>query len=197
MTSSLDPQVAVTLGAGRHAHPAEGKPLDARRLAVSIAIAVTVLGASGCSAARPGPARPAASASQPTAAFDITVLARDLKHAGLDVGKPQTTARGAFGASGRPAMLSVGGHALQIYTFATSTEASRVASQISADGSAGPFGGLPFSLVEWKGAPHLFRRGRLVVIYVGLPSSSGSGPDESRLLRAIAGSMGPQFAGSR
>jgi hypothetical protein len=70
---------------------------------------------------------------------------------------------------------------LQLYQFATDAEAAEAASQVSPGGN--PIG---TTMVTWMDAPHFFRKGRLLVNYIG--------PSE-RVLTELQRILGPQFAG--
>lgn len=74
-----------------------------------------------------------------------------------------------------------GGEA-QVYEYATEEQAAADAAKVSSDGSIG--GSMP----HWIAPPHFFRRGNLLVLYLG--------SDENTLLN-LRGFLGNEFAGQR
>ena len=70
---------------------------------------------------------------------------------------------------------------LQIFEYGSASAASADAHQIRADGS-----GNATAIVDWVAPPHLYLKGRVLVIHVG------SDPAVLFLLQSL---MGPQFAG--
>jgi len=70
---------------------------------------------------------------------------------------------------------------LQIFEYGSASAASADAHQIRADGS-----GNATTIVDWVAPPHLYLKGRVLVIYVG------SDPAVLSLLQSL---LGPQFAG--
>lgn len=174
-----------------------GGPMPYRRILVALAVVLLLLPA--CSRSRPTAAEPVVTTSpvpRPPRVFDAAALASELRRAGLDVAGPEPTSTAIFGSASRHTVLVTGGRRVLVDTFATSEEASRVASQIQPDGSGGPFEDGVHAQVQWKEPPHFFHRERLIVTYFqsGHPSRT---PADSRILEALERVMGPQFAGYR
>ena len=71
---------------------------------------------------------------------------------------------------------------LQLFEYSTASAASADAGRINSDGT-----GTATTKISWVAPPHLFMKGRVMVIYVG------SDPAVLRVLRDL---LGPQFAGS-
>ena len=70
---------------------------------------------------------------------------------------------------------------MQVFEYDSQGAADRDARQIRPDGS-----GTPTTIVHWVAPPHFFRKGRVIVVYVG------NGPAVTTLLNDV---LGPQFAG--
>ena len=70
---------------------------------------------------------------------------------------------------------------VQVYEYATKHQAAADASRVNRDGSIGT------SMPMWIGPPHFFRKGSLIVVYLG---------SDDRTLLALRGLLGEQFAGS-
>jgi len=86
--------------------------------------------------------------------------------------------------------LVVNGAALAAYEYSTTWAAQLDAGRVSADGATtrggfGPFGGSAVT-VEWIAPPHHFRRGRVIVTYIGSDAS---------ILSLLTSVLGQQFAG--
>ncbi len=154
---------------------------------VSVALVLVLLAVAGCSTSRALP-------PGPNVAFDDSALEQGLRAAGADVTSTEATWAGAFGPWPRPTFLTVAGRRVQVYAFANTAAANSVATSISPDGYGGPFNGGQYAEVEWKGVPHLFRRDRLIVIY--LAESVPPTVEDSRVLTALKKVMGQQFAGA-
>jgi hypothetical protein len=71
---------------------------------------------------------------------------------------------------------------LQLFEYGSASAASADAHQIRADGS-----GNATAIVDWVAPPHIFLKGRVLVIYVGR---------DAAVVSLLSGLLGPQFAGS-
>ena len=78
-------------------------------------------------------------------------------------------------------ILLVNGLDVQVFEFSSDAAAADLAAQVSADG-----GSVGTTMIMWVEAPHFFRDGRLIVLYVG---------ENSNILVTLAQALGPQFAG--
>ncbi len=79
------------------------------------------------------------------------------------------------------------GNEVQVFRFVTSSAAGTAAAAVAPDGySIGAAEGARVTVVEWMAAPHFFRRGSLIVLYVG---------DDVATLQLLRDVVGPQFAG--
>jgi hypothetical protein len=86
--------------------------------------------------------------------------------------------------------LLVNGADVAAYAYGTALAAQYDASRVSSDGATfrggvGPFGGRAVT-VDWIAPPHHYRRGRVIVSYIG---------DDSAITTLLTGILGPQFAG--
>ncbi len=78
--------------------------------------------------------------------------------------------------------LTVNGHNVNVWEYATSAEADAQAALISPNGAE-----IGNSIVDWIGPPHFYRGSQLIVLYVGR---------EESLLSLLQDVLGPQIAGS-
>jgi hypothetical protein len=86
--------------------------------------------------------------------------------------------------------LLVNGAQVVAYAYGTALAAQYDASRVSSDGTTfrdgvGPFGGGAVS-VDWIASPHHYRRGRVIVTYIG---------DDGAITTLLTGVLGLQFAG--
>jgi hypothetical protein len=84
--------------------------------------------------------------------------------------------------------LRVGGETLRVHEYASEAEAAADAMRLSPDASTyrrGPNG--PIVNVDWVAPPHVYRSGRMIVVYVGR---------DAALLRLLETLLGPQIAGA-
>jgi hypothetical protein len=81
----------------------------------------------------------------------------------------------------RAVRLTAAGENVYVFEFADAAAAATSASRFSGDGST-----VGMTHVDWIAAPHFYRSGTLVVLYVGSTHA---------LLDALEQRLGPQFAG--
>lgn len=79
------------------------------------------------------------------------------------------------------AMIKVDGEDVQVFQYSSPAEMEAQAALVSPDGGA-----VGSSKPHWIGPPHFYKKGRLLVLYVG---------DDARVLRALDAALGRQFAG--
>jgi hypothetical protein len=77
--------------------------------------------------------------------------------------------------------LKVGVQDVQTFEYADATAAQEDADSVSADGST-----IGTSRPSWVGAPHFYKKGKLIVIYIG---------SDAKTLELLGRVMGTQFAG--
>ena len=148
--------------------------------ALGLVVAAALL-AAGCG----GTAAGGSAKGQHTA--ELQQLVSELGSHGATVGVGAPVTEPFFSASGR--VLHVNGKEVQVLRFATSSAARVAAAAVSPDGySVGASEGTTVSHVDWVATPHLYRRGSLIVVYVG---------DDAPTLQLLGEVVGPQFAGGR
>jgi hypothetical protein len=146
----------------------------------------------------------AGSTSTSPATFSAQTLADAFSVAGFRTRIQPGQADGIFGSAVDWQILSVGNERLELFVFSSASVLERAVARVAADGSAipqikanGSIGGV--AMVEWKGRPHLFARGRVLALFVESgPRTTGQSlsPGDVRVIEILTRSMGPQFAGS-
>ena len=110
---------------------------------------------------------------------DYDSLIESLRGAGFSV-EPQGEAEQPFlSIEGR--MIRVSGEDVQVFQYTNAAAAEAQAALISPDGSA-----VGTSRPHWVGTPHFYKKGKLLVLYVG---------DDDNALKALDAVLDPQFAG--
>ncbi len=107
-------------------------------------------------------------------------LAQELRNEGLAVTVGQTVSRPFLQATGTE--LRVENATLQVFEYPTENAAERDLTAVSSDART-----IGSTQMTWQGDPHIFRSGRLVVLYVG---------DDDRILDALEDTLGAQVAGA-
>lgn len=110
---------------------------------------------------------------------DVSGLARALRGRGLKVESAGKVSQPFFSPEG--SALTVNGENVQVFRYPSARAAEAEAKKVNADGT-----GAGTSMAMWVGPPHFFRKGRLIVLFVGA--------DEG-VLRALTTVLGRQFAG--
>ena len=127
----------------------------------------------------PGPDRIQPQPSTRGAVTDYPSLIKSLRAAGAgatatgDVEQPFLSIKGM--------MVKVHGEDVQVFQYPSAAEMEAQATPISRDGMA-----VGTRKIFWVGAPHFFKQGRLLVLYVG---------DNDKVLKALEAALGRQFAG--
>lgn len=106
-------------------------------------------------------------------------LIDDLRAAGLNAVPAEEVDQPFFTVPGK--LIKIGDEDVQVFQFSDAAAASRQAALISPDGSS-----VGTSMIHWIGSPHFFRKGTLLVLYVG---------DSEEMKKALEKSLGQQFAG--
>ena len=78
-------------------------------------------------------------------------------------------------------VISVDGSEVQVFEYPNEEDSRLAAGTISSDG-----GSIGTSMVSWVEAPHFFRTGKLIVLYVG---------EADAIIEALQVVLGPQIAG--
>ncbi len=137
----------------------------------------------GCAAPAPPPAPPP-SPQPPVVSHggpvtDYVSLIDNLRAAGATVEPAGDISQPFFSVKGNA--ITVNGGDVQVFEYADAATADAEAALISPDGSS-----IGTTMVSWVAAPHFYKTGRLIVLYVG---------DNASVLNALEGVLGPQFAG--
>jgi hypothetical protein len=78
-------------------------------------------------------------------------------------------------------MIKIHGEDVQVFQYANAAGVDAEAAPISGDGMA-----VGTRKIHWIGSPHFFKKGRLLVLYVG---------DNDKVLGSLEALLGQQFAG--
>ena len=108
-------------------------------------------------------------------------LVEHLRASGLQVESAGEIEQPFFTPNARVIRIGTTGEA-QVYEYVGEEQAAADAAKIQSDGSVGGF------MPRWIAPPHFFRRGKLLVLYLGT--------DETTML-ALRGVLGNEFAGQR
>jgi 5-enolpyruvylshikimate-3-phosphate synthase len=111
--------------------------------------------------------------------LDLPTLIAALRQAGASVASGDQVSQPFFSVKGR--ILRVNGEDVQVFAYRDEPSAQREAGQVSADG-----GTVGTTKVGWMAPPHFYRKGLLIVLYVG---------DTAAVKDALRAVLGPQFAG--
>jgi hypothetical protein len=141
-----------------------------------LAAALVIAGWSGKSSASGRPAQ-RESAAGPVA--DYASLVASLRAAGARVSPGQAVAQPFFSVPGKT--IRVHGEDVQVFEYTDAALAEAQASRISPTGST-----VGTTKVHWMGPPHFYRKGKLLVLYVG---------GDDQVLKALQAALGRQFAG--
>ena len=125
------------------------------------------------------PVRSAAPPGSDQAVLDYAGLIKSLRAAGAPAERRGGVDQPFFSVDGK--MLEVHGEDVQVFEYSDATAAEEEAALVSSSGSA-----VGTTKIHWVGPPHFFRKGRLIVLYVG---------DNCRVLKALEAVLGLQFAG--
>ena len=108
-----------------------------------------------------------------------TRLVDGLRAAGVSAVPADEVDQPFFSVQGR--MIQVSGQDVQVFQYAHVVAASEQAVLVSPDGSA-----VGTSKLHWIGAPHFYKKGLLLVLYVG---------DDAKVQKTLEAVLGRQFAG--
>lgn len=145
-----------------------------KRFALLVFLLITVLGISACSQSE--------TSDSPTEALVIenhTSLLTALQDTGVAVEVVDSVDQIFFSPQG--SILSVNGADVQVFEYESAEAMEAEAAQVSPDG-----GSIGTSMVTWIGAPHFYKTGRIIVLYVG---------NDEATLELLETVIGSQFAG--
>ena len=103
----------------------------------------------------------------------------NLRAAGVSVEPEGEVDQTFFSVTGM--MIKVRGEDVQVFEYSDATAADAQAALVSPSGSA-----VGTTKIHWLGSPHFFKKGRLIVLYVG---------DNENVLNALGAVLGRLFAG--
>lgn len=121
----------------------------------------------------------ASTAVQTEVVDNLNTLVAALKNAGLTVETGDMVEQPFFTVPGQ--ILNINGAEVQAFEFETPEALNAAAAEVAADG-----GSIGTNMVTWEDAPHFFRAGRTLVLYVG---------QDPVVLKVLEGILGSQFAG--
>jgi hypothetical protein len=113
------------------------------------------------------------------AVLDYVSLIDSLRAAGAAVEPAGEISQPFFQVKGR--MITVDGGDVQVFEYAKAGDAETEAEQVSPDGKW-----IGKNHVNWVATPHFYKKGKLIVVYVG---------DESAVTKTMEAVLGTQFAG--
>ena len=147
--------------------------MQMQRLALSGSLLATAAILISCA----GPQDAGESDSRSASTYDEFVAA--LRDNGSAVESLDPISQPFFEPEGR--VISVDGSEVQVFEYPNEEDALLAAGTISSDG-----GSIGTTMVSWIEAPHFFRSGSLIVLYVG---------EEDVVVEALKAVLGPQIAG--
>lgn len=110
---------------------------------------------------------------------DYVSLIDQLRAAGATVESAGAVSQPFFSVKGQ--VIKVNGEDVQVFEYTDAAAAEAEAATVSPDG-----GSIGTSMVTWVAAPHFYKTGKLIVLYIGNNQTS---------LAALETALGPQFAG--
>jgi len=125
------------------------------------------------------PAYGAASPESNQPIMDYASLIKSLRAAGAPVERRGGVDQPFFSVDGK--LLKLRGEEVQVFEYPDATAAEAQAALVSPSGSA-----VGTTRIHWIGPPHFFKKGRLIVLYVG---------GDGEVLKTLEAVLGRQFAG--
>lgn len=146
-----------------------------------IVVLMLVLLIAGCAAQAQAAEAPdtADAPTQSSPMEDQASLVENLRAAGANVELGDPVEQAFFTVTGQ--IIKVNGADVQVFEYESAQAMEADAAQVSADG-----GSIGMSMVAWVEAPHFFKAGRVLVLYVG---------EDAAVLDLLKGALGGQFAG--
>lgn len=111
--------------------------------------------------------------------LDYGGLIRNLRAAGVLAEQGESVDQPFLSVQGK--IVKVYGENVQVFQYAHEAETDAQAAQVSPDGNT-----VGTTKIHWVGPPHFFKKGKLLVLYVG---------DNDEVLGALKSALGRQFAG--
>ncbi len=110
---------------------------------------------------------------------DYVSLIDNLRTAGATVEPAGEVSQPFFSVKGQ--MITVNGGNVQVFEYADAAAADAEAALVSPDG-----GSVGTSMMTWVATPHFYKKGKLIVLYVG---------DSTDVTDGLKAALDPQFAG--
>lgn len=110
---------------------------------------------------------------------DLATLMDALRTAGVTVETGEAVEQVFFTVPGE--IIKVNGADVQVFVYETAEAMEAEAAQVAEDG-----GSIGTNMVAWVEAPHFYKAGRMLVLYVG---------EDPAVQSVLEGILGPQFAG--
>ena len=129
----------------------------------------------GCAGQQPPPPPP----SHGGPVTDYVSLIDNLRAAGATVEPAGEVSQPFFSVKGNA--ITVNGENVQVFEYADAATADTEAALVSPDGSS-----VGTTMISWVAAPHFYKTGRLIVLYVG---------DDTAVINVLEDVLGAQFAG--
>lgn len=123
------------------------------------------------------PAAPGAKTGTPVENY--AGLMDALRGAGAAVEPGEQIEQTFFAVTGQ--IIKVNGADVQVFEYETVQAMEADAAQVAPDG-----GSIGTSMVQWIAAPHFYKTGRIIALYVG---------DDQAIIDLLKGALGSQFAG--
>jgi hypothetical protein len=155
-----------------------GKPVRNFFLLIGL-LSVVAAAATGCGEKLPESQPSQHSALRAGRATDYASLINHLRAAGLNA-EPGAEAEQPF-LSVEGKMIKIGDEDVQVFQYSEAAQADAQAALVSPDG-----GTVGTNKIRWIGSPHFYKKGKLLVLYLG---------DDARVLKALDAVLGRQFAG--
>jgi hypothetical protein len=141
---------------------------------LSALLLVWVFTVSGC-----GKATAPASATQPPAVKDQASFLAALQAANVTAKIGESITQDFFSPEGH--IITINGQDVQVFEYESAEAMENDASRVAPDG-----GSVGTSMMSWMDAPHFYKAGRILVLYVG---------SDKTTLALLEKVIGPQFAG--
>ena len=122
---------------------------------------------------------PPAATTEPSAVEDKTSLMAALQTSGATVETGDSITQDFFSPEGN--VLKVNGADVQVFEYESAEAMENEASHVASDG-----GSVGTSMMMWMDAPHFYKAGRILVLYIG---------SDATVLNLLEQVLGPQFAG--
>jgi hypothetical protein len=141
---------------------------------LSVLLLVCVFTVSGC-----GTAATPASTTQPAVVEDQASFLAALRASNIIVKTGESITQDFFSPDGH--IITINGQDVQVFEYESAEAMENEASKVAPDG-----GSVGTSMMSWMDAPHFYKAGRILVLYVGSDKS---------ILDVLEKAIGRQFAG--